>query len=98
MRQVFFADDDQAARHAVEPMNDAGTQKTRPGRLPVEMRLQCVAQRARLQAARGMNDLAGGLVDDDDPGILEDDGERQLLRPMQFVGRLDEPHRDGIPS
>ena len=97
MRQVLFAHDDETARHAIEAMNDAGTQKPRPGGLPVEMRLECVAQRARLHAARGMNNLSGGLVDDDDPGILEDDGERQLLGSVQFVRRLDEPHRNGIP-
>ncbi len=94
---MFLGDDDQSARHPVEAMDDARPQQTRPGRLLVEVMLQCVTQRAGLQIAGRMRDLPGRLVDDDQPGVFVNDVDGQLLRAMNFVGRLDQADADRVP-
>jgi len=96
MRQVFLCDDNQPARHAVQPMHDPWPQQAGANRLLIEMMLQRVAQGARLEIPSRMCDLPGRLVDDDQPGILVNNIDRQRLRTVQLVGRLDQPHADCV--
>ena len=73
---VVARDDEQAARVAVEPMDDPGPPDTAERRElapPRVHREQRVDDRAVLVPGRRMRHEPGGLVDDEDVGVLVDD-------------------------
>ncbi len=80
-RRLVLGDHQEPARALVQPVHDAGPQVpcriARIGARALEAaaREERVDQRAALVAARGVDDQAGGLVDDEEVGVLEDDGE-----------------------
>jgi len=70
-------DDEEARRVAVEPVDDSGPLEFVPTRgAPRE---QAVDERSVGVAGRGMNDDAGGLVDDEEVLVLEGDAEVDVL-------------------
>ena len=78
-------DDEQAGGVAVEPVHDAGTTLVAAGDAPLE---QPVHEGAVLVARRRVHDDAGRLVDDEEPVVLVDDGERDLLGDeLRLAGR-----------
>jgi len=66
VRLVRLGGDDQPRRVAVEPVHDARPRvASARGELP-EMKSERVGERAPRDSGRGVDDEAGGLVDDDD--------------------------------
>ena len=92
LRRVVLGDHQQAARVAVEPVDDAGPRdpgdaavlrSTRPGQQRVHERVAVV------MAGRRMDDETGRLVDDEQVVVLVDDPERDVRRGRQI-------ERDGL--
>ena len=94
MRNVVFRNDDDAARVAVEPMNDS-----RPGGTAVRAQLAREAMRKRADqrpgpmAARRMHDHVGGLIDDRQIVVFIEDVERDLFGNRGLSWRFDESER-----
>jgi hypothetical protein len=76
VRVVAAGDDEQARSVAVEPVHDAGTKLVAAGDAPLQ---EAVHQGAVLVARCRVHDYAGRLVDDQEPVVLVDDGERDVL-------------------
>ncbi len=93
---MLLGDDDQPAGHTVEPMDNSRSEQPGPARLLIEMVLQRVTQRVRLQIAGRMHNLPRRLIDDYQPCILVNNVEWQSLRTMQLVRRLNQPHTHAI--
>ena len=89
MRRVRFRHDQKPARILVDPVHD-----TRPffaadaRKVAAEMVQQRIDQCARDRARRGMDDHAGGLVDDDQVRILVNDLQRNRFGNGCDLGRL----------
>ena len=76
--------DHDAGRILVEAVDDAGAgDAADAGESRAAMKEQGVDQRTTLGAARGVDDEAGRLVDDDEVFVLEDDVERNVFRFRQ---------------
>ena len=81
VRDVGLGDDQQPRRVLVDAVDDARPRDAAdPGQPPRAMVEQRVDQGAVEIARGGMDDHAGGLVDDDQMIVLEDDVERDVLR------------------
>ena len=82
MRRVGLGDDHQPGGVLVEPVDDARPLHPADARQRrAAMADQRIDQRAVGMARRGMDDEAGGLVDDDEVLVLEHDVERDVLAP-----------------
>ena len=79
VRRIVLRDDHHARRALVQAMHDARTQLAADAAEIGDVVEQRVDQRARVVARRRVHDHAGGLVHDDDVGVLVEDGERQIL-------------------
>lgn len=93
---IFRADHDTACQ-PIETVYDSRSNETLELGLPVKVRLQDVGQRPGHVIAAGMDDDVGGLVDDDQPRILEQNIELARLWRKQVVGGLDQSHLDHLP-
>ena len=80
MGAVGLGHDQQTGRVLVDAMHDAGPfLATDPRQVAAEMVQERIDQRAAGRARGGMHDHAGGLVHDDQVGILVQDLERDGL-------------------
>ena len=91
LRDRRFGDDKQTGRILVEAVHDARARDQREFRCMVQ---QCIGERAVPVTAAGMNHEPGGLVDDDDGGVLIHDGERDRLRHEGCRARIGERQDD----
>ena len=97
MGRVGLGDDEQARRILVEPVHDARPTHAADARQGVAaMADQRIDERARLVACGRMHDEAGGLVDDDEVLVLEDDVERNILALGLGRGGLGNGDFDGL--
>ena len=80
MRRIILRHDEQARRHAVDPVHDAGPQRAAYGGKRPEMVQQPVDERTRRVPRRRMHHKPLRLVDHADVRILIDDVERHVLR------------------
>ena len=84
MGGVGLGGDDKPGRILVQPMHDAGTLDAADARQAfAAMADEGVDEGALAVAGRRMDDEAGGLDDHDEMRVLEDDVERQSLRPWR---------------
>src|SRR3546814_16765538 len=87
VRQVVLRGDDQAARILVDAVDDAGPRDAADARkLSRAMVEQRVDERAVEIARGGVDDHAGGLVDDDQMLIPPGDDEIEVLRGVMRRG------------
>lgn len=97
VRDIGLRDDDAAARAFVEPVDDAGPfDAADAGELAPAMVEQCVDEGVLEVASGGVDDHAGGFVDDDEVGIFVEHGERDgFWLVFQRAGSRN-LNRDGI--
>ena len=88
MDLVVLGDDEQAARVAVEPMDDARPQFAGHVAKPIEMKLQARRQRPPVVRLARMGDHPGGFVDDDQRLVFVDDLQRNVFRRERLIGAV----------
>ena len=93
---VILGDDDDAARFAIKPMDDAGTRRAAAAAERAEVVGQRAGERALPMALGGVDDHSGPFVDDDDRIVFVEDVERDVLRSGAFAGRGDLVDDDDI--
>src|SRR5215471_9034236 len=79
VRGVVLRDDHQPRGAPIEPMDDAGPLLSADAAQVADVMEQRVHERAARMSGSGMDDHAGGLVDDDQVGVLIQDSQRQRL-------------------
>src|SRR5438552_11247460 len=92
--ELVLGNEDDAARVAVEPVDDAWPVVAVQTAELAEVELQSVDERAAPVSLGRVDDHVGRLVDDGEVFILVENLERNILGHGQFVGRFRWPHAD----
>lgn len=80
VRDIGLGNNEQSGRVLVDPMHDPGTSDTADAReLACAMVQQCIDQCSIKVACRGVDNQAGGLLDNQEMFVLENDVERNVL-------------------
>ena len=92
--ELVLGNEDDAARVAVEPVDDAWPVVAVQTAELAEVELQSVDERAAPVSLGRVDDHVGRLVDDGEVFILVENLQRNILGHGQFMGRLGRPDAD----
>ncbi len=98
VRLMFLGNGRDAARQAIQSMNDTRAQQSGQPGLLIEVKLQGIGQRVILIVATRVSNLADRFVHHNQPRIFVENLHRHLTGRHSFVGRFDQANLDTLSA